>query len=189
MEAIRAALPATTEIELWWQDDARAGQKNKITRALGATGNPAQGAPGPTHEVSLYLWRHLSRARRILGVGAQPASCPAATPQAMQWHLDEISSQVRPRAHAVLFADQAGWHTTAKLAVPPNITLPLLPPRAPELNPVANIWQLMRDNWLSNRVFKSYDDIVALCCQAWNKLIDQPGTIMSIGQRKWAHGF
>ena len=107
----------------------------------------------------------------------------------MQWHLDEISSQVRPRAHAVLFADQARWHTTAKLAVPPNITLPPLPPRAPELNPVANIWQLMRDNWLSNRVFKSYDDILARCCQAWNKLIDQPGTIMSIGQRKWAHGF
>ncbi len=47
----------------------------------------------------------------------------------MQWHLDEISSQVRPRAHAVLFADQAGWHTTGKLAVPPNITLLLLPPR------------------------------------------------------------
>ncbi len=52
-----------------------------------------------------------------------------------------------------------------------------------------NIWQLMCDNWLSNRVFKSYDDILGLCRQAWNKLIDQPGTIMSIGQRKWAHGF
>ncbi len=107
----------------------------------------------------------------------------------MQWHLDEISSQVRPRAHAVLFADQAGWHTTGELAVPPNITLLLLPPRSPELNRVENIWQFMRDNWLSNRVFKSYDDIVALCCEAWNKLIDQPWTIMSIGRRKWAHGF
>ena len=32
----------------------------------------------------------------------------------------------------------------------------------------------MRDNWLSNRIFKSYEDIVALCCQAWNNLIDQP---------------
>ena len=42
---------------------------------------------------------------------------------------------------------------------------------------------------LSNRVFKSYDDIVALCCEAWNKLIDQPWKIMSIGRRKWAHGY
>ena len=46
-----------------------------------------------------------------------------------------------------------------------------LPPRAPELNPVENIWQFMRDNWLSNRIFKTYDDIVALCCEAWNRLI------------------
>jgi transposase len=41
-----------------------------------------------------------------------------------------------------------------------------LPPRAPELNPQENIWQFMRANWLSNRVFKSYDDIVDHCCYA-----------------------
>jgi len=107
----------------------------------------------------------------------------------MQWHLDEISSQVAPGAHAVLIVDRAGWHTTGKLRVPSNITLLLLPPRAPELNPVENIWQFMRDNWLSNRIFKSDDEIVALCCEAWNKLIDQPWKIMSIGRRKWAHEF
>ena len=27
------------------------------------------------------------------------------------------------------------------------------------INHVENIWQFMRDNWLSNRVFKSYDDM------------------------------
>ena len=107
----------------------------------------------------------------------------------MQWHLDEISSQVAPNAHAVLILDRAGWHTTTRLNVPANITLLPLPPRAPELNPMENIWQFMRDNWLSNRIFKSYEDIVALCCQAWNKLIDQPWKIMSIATRKWANGF
>ncbi len=107
----------------------------------------------------------------------------------MQWHLDEISSQVAPDAHAVLILDQAGWHTTDKLVIPPNITLLPLPPRSPELNPVENIWQFMRDNWLSNRIFVSYDQIVALCCEAWKKLTDQPWTIMSIGLRNWAHGF
>jgi hypothetical protein len=30
------------------------------------------------------------------------------------------------------------------------------------------------DNLLSNRVFKSYDDLVDHCCETWNKLIDQP---------------
>jgi len=46
------------------------------------------------------------------------------------------------------------------LLIPANITILALPPKSPELNPVENIWQYMRDNWLSNRIFKSYDDIV-----------------------------
>ena len=107
----------------------------------------------------------------------------------MQWHLDEIACQVTPGAHAVLMFDQAGWHTTDKLTVPDNITILPLPPRSPELNPVENVWQFIRDNWLSNRVFASYTQIVALCCHAWNRLVDQPWKIISIGRRQWAHEF
>ncbi len=103
---------------------------------------------------------------------------------AMAAHLVEISQAVDPGAHAVLILDQAGWHMSSRLAVPDNITLLPLPPRSPELNPVENIWQFIRDNWLSNRVFKSYEDIVALCCDAWNNLIDRPRKIMSIGMRE-----
>ena len=106
----------------------------------------------------------------------------------MEAQLAEISAAVDKGAHAVIMVDQAGWHMTPKLVVPDNITLLPLPPRSPELNPVENVWQFMRDNWLSNRVFKSYEDIVALCCEAWNKLIDQPWRISSIGRREWAHG-
>jgi hypothetical protein len=50
-----------------------------------------------------------------------------------------------------------------------------------------NIWQFMRDNWLSNRIFQSYDDIVGHCCDAWNKLVEQPWLIISIAKRAWAH--
>ena len=59
--------------------------------------------------------------------------------------------------------------------------------KSPELNPTENIWQFIRDNWLSNRIFRSYEDILDHCCHAWNKLVDQPWTIMSIGLRDWAH--
>ena len=111
---------------------------------------------------------------------------PWCDTDAMAAHLIEISAAVDPGAHAVLIVDQAGWHLTPKLAIPDNITVLALPPRSPELNPVENVWQFMRDNWLSNRIFKSYEDIVALCCQAWNNLIDQPWKIMSLGMRKWA---
>ena len=107
----------------------------------------------------------------------------------MQWHLDEIATQVTPGAHAVILLDQAGWHLSGDLTIPANITLLHLRPRAPELNPVQNVWQFLRHNWMSNRVFTAHDDIVAHCCDAWNKLIDKPWKIMSIGHRSWAHEF
>ena len=106
----------------------------------------------------------------------------------MGLHLAENSQAVAPGAHAVVLLDQAGWHTSAKLKLPANISLLSLPPKSPELNPTENVWQYLRDNWLSNRVFVSGRNIIDLCCDAWNKLSDQPWTIMSIGLRDWAYG-
>jgi hypothetical protein len=54
---------------------------------------------------------------------------------------------------------------------------------------IENVWQFLRENWLSNRVFTSYDNIVDHCCYAWNRLVEQPWRIMSIGIRDWAHRF
>ena len=142
-------------------------------------------APHDQRTKSVYIFGAICPAR---GAGAALV-LPRCDTRAMQWHLEEIASQVAPGAHGVVLLDQAGWHTTSKLDVPANLTLLSLPPRSPELNPVENIWQFIRGNWLSNRVFRSYDDIVALSCDAWNNLIDQPWSIISIGHRKWAHGF
>jgi len=50
-------------------------------------------------------------------------------------------------------------------------------------------WFLKFSNWPSNRVFKSYDDIVDHWRDAWNKLIEHPWRIISIGLRDWAHRF
>jgi len=107
----------------------------------------------------------------------------------MNLHLAEISRNVAAGAHAVLLMDQAGWHLTPRLKVPGNISIIAIPSKSPELNPQENIWQFMRDNWLSNRVFETYDDILDHCCDAWNKLVDQPDRIKSIGLRQWAHRF
>ena len=181
---LRRSLPQGTEVEIWWQDEARVGQKNKITRRWARRGTRPR-TPHDQRTKSAYIFGASCPER---GVGAALV-LPRCNTQAMQWHLEEISSQVRVGAHALLLLDQAGWHTTDKLAIPTNITLLPLPPRSPELNPTENIWQFLRDNWLSNRVFQSEEQIVALCSEAWNKLIDQPWKIISIGRRKWAHGY
>ena len=175
---IRARLPKGVEIELWWQDEARIGQKNKLTRRWARRGTRPR-APRDQRTEWAYIFGAICPAK---GKGAGLVM-PWCDTDAMAAHLIEISAAVDPGAHAVLIVDQAGWHLTPKLAIPDNITVLALPPRSPELNPVENVWQFMRDNWLSNRIFKSYEDIVALCCQAWNNLIDQPWKIMSLLRR------
>lgn len=81
----------------------------------------------------------------------------------------------------------SGWHTTDKLKLPRNVSLIFLPSRAPELNPVENVWQILRANWLSNTVFDGIEHIIDAACSAWNNLAALPDTIRSIGLRKWAH--
>jgi len=53
----------------------------------------------------------------------------------MNLHLAEISTKVAPGKHAVLLVDQAGWHMSAKLIVPPNITILPLPSKCPIVSP------------------------------------------------------
>lgn len=160
------------------------GQKTKLTRRWAKCGTRPR-APKDQRTKSAWIFGAICPAR---GVGAALV-LPKCNTAAMQLHIEEISTQVAPGAHAVVILDQAGWHTSGKLEIPDNITLLPLPPRSPELNPVENLWQFIRDNWLSNRIFKSYEQIVDICCRAWNRVIDQPWTIMSIGLRDWAHRF
>ena len=184
MAEIRAVLPPGTKIEIWFQDEARIGQKNKITRRWARRGTRPS-APHDQRTQSAYIFGAICPAE---GKGAGLVM-PHCNTHAMTAHLAEISAAVAPGAHAVVILDQAGWHMSKALVVPDNITLLPLPPRSPELNPVENIWQYLRENWLSNRIFRGYEDILALCCDAWNRLTDRPWKIMSTGLRDWAHGF
>ena len=169
-------------IEIWFCDEARVGQKNKITRRWARRGTRPS-APRDQRTQSAYIFGAICPAEGK----AAGLVLPRCTTQAMTLHLEEIARTVTPGAHAVLILDQAGWHLSGRLEVPDNITLLPLPSKSPELNPVENVWQYMRDNWLSNRVFTSYVDILDHCCDAWNKLVEKPWIIMSIGLRQWAY--
>ena len=184
MAEIAAREAAGKPIEIWFQDEARVGQKNKITRRWARRGTRPS-APRDQRTQSAYIFGAICPA---LGKAAGLV-LPRCDTRAMTLHIEEISQAVAPGAHAVVLLDQAGWHTSSKLPVPNNITLVPLPAKSPELNPVENTWQFMRENWLSNRVFASHGDILDHCCHAWNKLVDQPWRITSIGLRDWAHGF
>ena len=112
----------------------------------------------------------------------------------MNLHLAEISTQVAAGAMAVLICDGAGWHQSGgALVVPDNIVLLHLPPPlrarspySPELNPMENVWDYLRQNKLCALVWNSYEHIVEACETAWNWFIADPARITSIGTRQWA---
>ena len=162
--------------------DARVGQQGTLTRVWAAKGSrPA--APRDQR----YSWAYLFGAVCPARGGGAGLVLPAANGHAMNEHLAEISCQVGHGAHAGVILDGAGWHQPGgRLRVPDNISLLPLPPYSPELNPVENVWQFLRQNHLSNRVYDTYDAIVDACCDAWNALVAKPARITSIATRDWA---
>lgn len=181
---MQAALPEKAQgkpIEVWFADEARVGQQGTLTRIWAKRGTRPR-APRDCRYAWAYLFGAVCPER---GVGAGLVM-PYADTQAMSAHLGEISLAIAPGAHAILVLDGAGWHASAALKVPDNITLLPLPPHSPELNPVENVWAYLRQNWLSLQVWENYPAIVDACCQAWNRFLAQPEVVRSVTTRTWA---
>ena len=152
---------AGTPVEIWFQDEARVGQKGSHAYVWAPVGARPLMVRDNRHD-SAYLFGAICPAR---GVGA---------------------AIIMPGAHAVLLCDGAGWHQTGdKLRVPENISLLPIPPYSPELNPMENVWAYLRSNKLCALIWNSYDAIVSACKEAWSFLISDPKRIQSIGHREW----
>jgi transposase-like protein/transposase len=158
LERVRAAQPRGARVEVWFQDEARIGQKNSLTRVWGQTGSRPV-APKDLGFASAYLFGAVCPSQGKVAALIMPICNTAA----MNHHLCEISSQVAADAHAVVILDGASWHNSHGLMVPSNITLLALPPYSPELNPVERVWHYLRSHWLANSVFPSLADIMDAC--------------------------
>ncbi len=134
-----------------------------------------------------YTWAELAkvpRAEHVESLRRSTCSPPCSPPRgqgfalvppevsttAMQAFLDGFSTTLATDGHAVMVADQAGWHVAFALKVPDNVTLVLLPPYSPELNPVERVWLCLRERHLSHRLLAGYNAIVDALCSAWNQL-------------------
>ena len=167
--------------------NARVGQQGTLTRIRARRGTRPR-APRDTR----YQWAFAGSLGPVAFAGSLfGAVCPAravatglvlpfVNTAAMNAHLAEIARNVTPGAHAVLILDGAGWHGSAALVVPDNLSLLTLPPYSPELNPVENVWAYLRANKLAITVFDTYDDILDACCSAWNFFANDPKAISSI---------
>jgi len=137
----------------------RALARRTKSRVAGPSGVHAPPAPHDQRTASTYIFGAICpKDGKAAGL-----ILPWCNIEAMTLFLAELSTKVAPGWHALLLLDQASWHVSAHLVVPDNITIVALPAKCPELNPQENVWEFMRDNWLSNQVFTCYADIVDHC--------------------------
>jgi len=84
---------------------------------------------------------------------------PYLNGECMQKFVDELSSRY-PKSRVIMVLDGAAWHKPGKmLTLPHNIRLVVLPPNSPQLNPVENLWDELREKFFHNRVFNSFDGL------------------------------
>ena len=162
-------------------DEARVGQKGRTGHRWWVQG---QRPPGFCNKrfASAYLFAAVRPATGEDFCLVLPRVCT----EAMDRFLLDFAATVPADTHAVMVLDGAGWHASAALKVPENITLLPLPPHSPELNPVENVWAYLLQNWLSLQVWDDYPAIVEACCQAWSRFLAQPEVVQSVTTRAWA---
>jgi len=165
-------------IEVWQQDEARIGQQGTLTRVWGQINS----RPTAVRQTE-YEWAYLFAAVNPLTGASSALIAPTVNTHYMNKHLQFISREAGTEAHVVLVLDRAGWHVAKALKVPENITLLYLPPYSPELNGAERIWFFMRSHYLSNRVFKDYDELFESLTKAWNLL--DPARLKTLTHADW----
>jgi len=162
-------------VELWFMDEARIGQKGRLTHVWYQKGVRPRGVRQQGFS-SAHLFGAVCPER---GEGVALV-LPEVSTAAMGVFLAELSRAVPAGSHAALVLDGAGWHVSEELSVPANLTLIHPPPYSPELNPVERVWLYLRERFLSHRVVKDYQAILDATCQAWNRLANEAGRLTSL---------
>jgi transposase len=178
-------LPEGIEIELvdiWFQDEARVGQRGTVTRTWAKKGTRPRLARQQQFEYAYIFGAVCPGKDEAVGL-----VMPVVNTEAMLVHLEHISLKIPEGRHAVIVLDRAAWHTTKRLQRFSNISLLPLPPASPELNPTEQVWQVLRDEHLANRYYENYDAIIDACCDAWNIFVDTPNRVKNLCSRSWVN--
>lgn len=88
---------------------------------------------------------------------------PRCDTACMNLFLAELSANY-PKNFIVLLCDNAIWHRSKSLKVPENIRIEYILPYTPEMNPIEQIWGVMRREGFVNRVFDSLEKVVDQLC-------------------------
>jgi putative transposase len=183
-EVVRNVLPkgiSADQVEIYFEDEARVGQQGTLTRIWTKKGTRTR-LKKQGQFLYAYIWGFVCP-QNDSGFSFIFPSCDT---DIMNELLKELSKVVTPGKHAVLVLDNAAWHRSKGIKLPTNISVLPLPPYSPELNPVEQIWEQLRQQSLANREFADYEAIVDACSDAWNKFTEVAGAIKKLCSRSWA---
>ena len=117
-----------------------------------------------------YEWIYVFGAVNPANGKSSALLAPTVNTDYMNHHLRFISEEAGQNVHVVVVLDQAGWHIAKALQVPKNITLLHLPPYSPELNPIERLWAYIKSHYLSNRIYKDYEELFDVAWfKSWQK--------------------
>ncbi|WHP07590.1 MULTISPECIES: IS630 family transposase [Acinetobacter] len=170
---------ALQDVEIWFQDETRIGQQGSLSRIWHYCGQRPR-----LIRQQQFLCRYIFGAICPEHGTSAGLILPQVNKVTMQLHMAEISKYVSQGKHAVVVMDGALWHQESLNL--PNVSILKLPPYSPELNPMEQVWLMMKKRYLSNRCYSNIEAILDGCCQAWQGICEAVDTIKSLTQRQWA---
>jgi transposase len=157
--------PMGGKLRVFFMDEARFGQQGTLTNIWAPRGS----RPAAVRQTR-YEWVYLYAAVEPATGESAALLAPNADTGTFNVFLEILSAEIKSGEHAVLIMDQAGWHKSKQMKLPENITVLLLPPYSPELNPVENLWHYLRSHFLANRAYRDYDHLLDAGTQAYRSL-------------------
>jgi len=172
-------VPQGRHVRVLFQDESRFGRISDLRRCWG----PLPKRPEAGQQVIREF---------VYSIGAVCPGDGALSSLIMPWVDAEIMSLFLAHTarefagdFCILFLDSAGWHIAKNLRVPRSMKLLYLPPYSPQLNPIEHIWDHIRENHFSNRVFSSLDDVENTLSAALKGLSAMPETVKSMTNFHW----
>ena len=170
------------EVQVFFQDETRFGQQGSLTRVWAPTGSRPRAVRQTEYQYVYVLGAVCPETGQ-----AEAIIAPRVDTDIINRFLEQLSQALPPSVHALLVCDGAGYHRAKALQVPANVSLLLLPPYSPELNPIENLWHYLKSHYWSNRAYEDYDDLFEAAADAWCRVCLEPSHIRSICAAPYAN--
>jgi hypothetical protein len=110
--------------------------------------------------------------------------CDKMNTENMGLFLTQVSERY-PEDYVLMVVDGASSHKAKALTIPSNISLILLPPYAPQLNPQEHVWDELREKEFPNKVFSTMEGVLNQLDTGLQKICTDAAALTSLTAWPW----